>query len=194
MLLLLRVLWVICELYSWYGLGWVWLHLMLITSIAVKLAELDWSGEMIKYHSLVQSVEQYIVTLLSVLWNCRLNVDVCHVVTSGISIHLCKGILWPYWDTKWEILLCLFRSYQLIGQHLEWLNTTQVVVSVLVLMLVHVGNMTKLLFHYCLLNLPFWHEFVRPHGIQQMLKWESWYAGHVSVMLSFMLYLNIGLN
>ena len=116
--------------------------------------------------------------------------------TSGPSTHLCKGILWLCWDANWEIPLCLFRSYQLIVQHLEWLITTQVVVRVLVHMLVHMldKNMTKPLFHRWWLNPPFWHVFVRPHGIHQMLKWGSWHVGHVAIMLSFMLYLNMGLN
>ena len=45
--------------------------------------------EMIWHHSLVQSVEQFIVTLLSELVGCRLNMNVLFVVTSGLSIHLC---------------------------------------------------------------------------------------------------------
>ena len=103
---------------------------------------------------------------------------------------LLLGILW----VKWEFPLCLFKSFQLIAQHLEWLITTQVVVGVLLLALLYVVNMTKLFFYHWLLNLPFWHVFIRLHGIQQILKWESWHAGHMEVMLSFMLYLNMGVN
>ena len=42
--------------------------------------------------------------------------------------------------------------------------------EVLVHVLVLVGNMTKPLFHHWWLNPPFWHVFVRPYGIHQMLK------------------------
>ena len=52
--------------------------------------------EMNWYHSLVQSVGQSVVTQLSELLGCRLSMDVLLVDTSGISIHLCKGILWLY--------------------------------------------------------------------------------------------------
>ena len=52
------------------------------------------------YHSLVLSVGQYVVTLLSELENYRLNMDIVYVSTSGPSIHLCKGILWLYWDAN----------------------------------------------------------------------------------------------
>ena len=41
------------------------------------------------HHSLVQSVEQFFVTLLSELVGCRLSMYVLFVVTSGLSIHLC---------------------------------------------------------------------------------------------------------
>ena len=61
-------------------------------------------------------------------------------------------------------------------------------------LLVLVGNMTKPLFHRWLLNPPFWHVFIRPHGIHQTLKCESWLVGHVGITLSFMLYQNTGLN
>ena len=40
---------------------------MLIASVFVKLTRLDFSVEVSWYHSLVQSVGQYVVTLLSVL-------------------------------------------------------------------------------------------------------------------------------
>ena len=40
---------------------------MLITTIAMKLPRLDLKVEMIWYHSLVQSVEQYVVSLLTEL-------------------------------------------------------------------------------------------------------------------------------
>ena len=41
------------------------------------------------HHSLVQSVEQFVVTQLSELVHYRLNMNVLFVVTSGLSIHLC---------------------------------------------------------------------------------------------------------
>ena len=50
--------------------------------------------EMSWHHSLVLSVGQYVVTQLSKLGSCRLNMDVLFVDISGLSIHLCKGILW----------------------------------------------------------------------------------------------------
>ena len=59
----------------------------LLTSI-VKLPRLALQVEMSWHHSLVQSVEQFVVTLLSELVGCRLNMDVLLVVTSGLSIHL----------------------------------------------------------------------------------------------------------
>ena len=59
----------------------------------------------------------------------------------------------------------LFLSCQLIAQYLEPLITTQIVVKRLVHVLVLMGNMTKPLFHHWWLNPPFWHVFIRPHGI-----------------------------
>ena len=47
---------------------------MWITNIVVKLTRLVLQVEMSWYHSLVLSVGQYIVTLLSELENCRLNI------------------------------------------------------------------------------------------------------------------------
>ena len=34
---------------------------------------------------------QYVVTLLSEIGSCRLNMDILYARTSGLSIHLCKG-------------------------------------------------------------------------------------------------------
>ena len=62
---------------------------MWITKSVVKLPRLALQVEMSWYHSLVQSVEQFVVTLLSELLGYRLNMDVLFVVTSGLSIHLC---------------------------------------------------------------------------------------------------------
>ena len=62
---------------------------MWTTNSVVKLPRLALQVEMSWYHSLVQSVEQFVVTLLSELVGCRLNIDVFFVVTSGLSIHLC---------------------------------------------------------------------------------------------------------
>ena len=45
------------------------------------------------HHSLVQSVGQSVVTQLSELVGCRLNMDVLFVDSSGLNIHLYKGIL-----------------------------------------------------------------------------------------------------
>ena len=61
-------------------------------------------------------------------------------------------------------------------------------------MLLLVENMTKPLFHRCLLNPPSWHVCIRPRRIHQMLKWGNWLVGLVGLMLSSMLYQNIGLN
>ena len=71
-----------------------------ITNIIMKLLRLVLQVEMSWYHSLVLSVGQYVVTQLSKLGSCRLNMDVLFVGTSGLSIHLCKGILWLYWDAN----------------------------------------------------------------------------------------------
>ena len=62
----------------------------------MKLPRLALQVEMSLHHSLVQSVKQFVVTQLSELESCRLNMDVLFVVTSGLSIHLYKGILWIY--------------------------------------------------------------------------------------------------
>ena len=62
----------------------------------MKLLRLALQVEMSWHHSLVQSVEQFVVTLLSELVGCRLNIDVLLVDKSSLSIHLCKGILWLY--------------------------------------------------------------------------------------------------
>ena len=61
---------------------------MWTTNSIVKLTMLALQVEMSWYHSLLQSVEQFVVTLLSELVGCRLNMDVLFVVTSGLSIHL----------------------------------------------------------------------------------------------------------
>ena len=70
---------------------------MWITNVVMKLPRLVLQVEMSWYHSLVLNVGQYIVTLLSELGSCRLNMDVLYASTSGLSIHLCKGILWLCW-------------------------------------------------------------------------------------------------
>ena len=62
----------------------------------MKLPRLALQVEMSWHHSLVQSVEQFVVTLLSELVYYRLNMDVLFVVTSALSIHLYQGILWMY--------------------------------------------------------------------------------------------------
>ena len=103
---------------------------------------------------------------------------------------MCRGILWLCWDANLEIPLCLFISYQWIVQHLEWLITIKIVVRVFILL----GNRTRPLFNRWWLNLPFWYALVRPYGSHQMLKWGNWHVGHVAIVLSFMLCLNMGLN
>ena len=70
---------------------------MWITNVVMKLPRLDLQLEMSWYNSLVLNVGQYVVTLLSELGSSRLNMDVLYVSTSGLSIHLCKGILWLCW-------------------------------------------------------------------------------------------------
>ena len=144
--------------------------------------------------SLVQSVEQFVVTQLSELGSSRLNMDVLSVDTSGPSIHLCWGILWLFWDANWEILVCLCQLCQLIVQHLEWLITTQDVVRLLILILFLLGIMSNSLFHRWLWNHLSWHVFIRPHGMLQTLKWGSWFEGNVEIMLSFMLCSNTNLS
>ena len=62
---------------------------MWTTTIVVKLPRLALQMEMSWHHSLVQSVEQFIVTQLSKLVSYRLNIDVFFLVISVLSIHLC---------------------------------------------------------------------------------------------------------
>ena len=62
----------------------------------MKLARLTLQEEMSWHHFLVQSVGQSVVTQLSELVSCRLNMYILFVDTSGLSIHLCKGILWLF--------------------------------------------------------------------------------------------------
>ena len=62
---------------------------MWTTKSIVKLPRLALQVEMSWHHSLVQSVEKFVVTQLSELIGCRLNIDILFVVTSGLSIHLC---------------------------------------------------------------------------------------------------------
>ena len=69
---------------------------MLISYIVVMLPRLALQVEISWYHSLVQNVGQYVVTQLSELISCRLNMDVLFVNTSGLSTHAFKGILWMY--------------------------------------------------------------------------------------------------
>ena len=66
----------------------------------VRLPRLDLNVEMSWYHSLVQSVGQCVLTLLSMLLSYRINMDVQYVSTSGLSIHLYREIPWLYWDTN----------------------------------------------------------------------------------------------
>ena len=99
-----------------------------------------------------------------------------------------------YWNTNWEILICLFQLFQLIVQYLEWLITTQDIVRMLILLLLLLGIMPRLLFHHCLLNPHSWHVFLRPHGILKRLKCASWLRELVEIMLSFTLYPNTGFN
>ena len=73
---------------------------MWITNIVMKLPRLVLQVEMSWYHSLVLSVGQYVVTWLSKIGSCRINMDVLFVGTSSLSIHLCKGILWLHWDAN----------------------------------------------------------------------------------------------
>ena len=55
----------------------------------MKLPRLALQVEMSWHHSLVQSVDQFLVTQLSELVGFSLNIDVLFVVTSGLSLHLC---------------------------------------------------------------------------------------------------------
>ena len=66
----------------------------------MKLPRLVLQVEMSWYHSLVPSVGQYIVTQLSELGSCRLNMDILFASTSGPNIHFCSGILWLCWDAN----------------------------------------------------------------------------------------------
>ena len=65
---------------------------MWITNVVMKLSRLVLQVEMSWYHSLILSVGQYVVTLLSELGSYRLNMD-----ASTVSIHLCKGTLSLFW-------------------------------------------------------------------------------------------------
>ena len=69
---------------------------MQTTNSVVKLPRLALQVEMSWHHSLVQSVGQSVVTQLSELVSCRLNMDILFVDTSGLSIHLYYGILWLF--------------------------------------------------------------------------------------------------
>ena len=60
-------------------------------------------------------------------------------------------------------------------------------------LLLLVRNMSKPLFHRWLWNPHSWHVFIKPRGILQTLKWESWLIEHVGVLLSFMLCPDVGL-
>ena len=62
---------------------------MWTTNSVVKLPRFALQVEVSWHHSLVQSVEQFVVTQLSELVGCRLHMDVLFVVTSGLSIHFC---------------------------------------------------------------------------------------------------------
>ena len=62
---------------------------MSTTTSVVKLPRLALQVERSWHPSLIQSVEQFIVTQLSELGSSRLNMDVFSVDTSGPSIHLC---------------------------------------------------------------------------------------------------------
>ena len=67
----------------------MWLLLIWTTISGVKLPKLALQVEISWHYSLVQSVEQFVVTQLSEVVGFRLNMDVLFVVTSGLSIHLC---------------------------------------------------------------------------------------------------------
>ena len=69
---------------------------MWTTNSVVKLLRWTLQVEMSWHHSLVPSIGQCVVTQLSKLVGCRLSTDVLFVDTSGLSIQLCKGILWLY--------------------------------------------------------------------------------------------------
>ena len=69
---------------------------MWITNIVMKPPRLVLQVEMSWYHSLVLSVGQYLVTLLSELGSCRLNMDVLCASTSNPNIYLCRGVFWLY--------------------------------------------------------------------------------------------------
>ena len=74
----------------------MWLLPMWTINSVVKLPRLALQVEMSWHHSLVLSVGQSVLTQLSELVSCRLNMDVLFIDTSGLSIHLYKGILWLY--------------------------------------------------------------------------------------------------
>ena len=67
----------------------MWLLPMWTTNSVVKLPRLALQVEMSWHHSFVQSVGQSVVTQLSELVSCWLNMDVLFVDTSGLSIDLC---------------------------------------------------------------------------------------------------------
>ena len=69
---------------------------MWTTNSVVKLPRLALQVEISWHHSLVQSGGQSVVTEFSKLVSCQLNMDVLFVGKSGLSIHLCKAILWLY--------------------------------------------------------------------------------------------------
>ena len=69
---------------------------MWTTNSVVKLPRLALQVEMSWHHSLVLSVGQSVVTQFSKVLGCRLIMDVLLVDTSGLSIHLCRGIFWLY--------------------------------------------------------------------------------------------------
>ena len=60
-----------------------------LLTVLCKPPSLALQGEMSWYHSLVQCEEQFIVTQLSELAGCKLNMAVLFVDTSGLSIDLC---------------------------------------------------------------------------------------------------------
>ena len=78
----------------------MWLLPTWTITIVVKIPILVLQVEISWYHFLVLSVGQYVVTQLSELGSCRLNMDFLFASISGLSIHLCKGILWLYWDAN----------------------------------------------------------------------------------------------
>ena len=63
---------------------------MWTTNSIVKLPRLALQVEISWHHSLIQSVGQSVVTQLSEIVSCRLNIDVLFVGTSGLSIHFVR--------------------------------------------------------------------------------------------------------